>query len=368
MRIGIDARVLSGEIKGIGRYLEHLLSTLVSVNGKHEYILFYDAKQPRKIPLLLNGSVTEEELSAPNDELWEQWSVRRAIRKHRLDVFHSPANTTLLWPVCPTVVTLHDAMSHRYATNWGRRENFYWNYIQRNAYRKSSCFIAPSEFAKNQLVNELSIAPEQIRVIHHGISHHYQKASSEVVKTWRQKFGIERPYIFVAGGRLKRKNIPTAIQAFNIVARQLENIDLVVSGVEGVPAVQEAVEQSQNSGRIYLIPHLGQDDLIAAYSGAELFVFPSLEETFGFPPVEAMACGAPVVASNATCIPEVLGEAAYFVDTKESEPFAQAIVKVLKNNSLRAGLVKKGIERARQFRWEKTARETLAVYEEATRS
>ncbi|MBI4387595.1 MAG: glycosyltransferase, partial [Candidatus Omnitrophica bacterium] len=144
-------------------------------------------------------------------------------------------------------------------------------------------------------------------------------------------------------------------------------MDLVVSGVQGVQEVEEAVRQSQNQGRVYLIPHLGQDDLIAAYSGAELFIFPSLEETFGFPPVEAMACGAPVVASNASCIPEVLGDAAYFVDTKEPKPLAEAIAKVLQDKNLRENLIQKGKERAAQFKWEKAARETLAVYEEAIR-
>ncbi len=367
MRIGIDARVLGGEIKGIGRYLEHLLSALASVNGKHEYVLFYDAKKPRKISLSLDSGMTEENLSAPNDELWEQWVLRQAIRKYRINIFHSPANTTMLWPICPTVVTLHDAMSHRYAKNWGCRENFYWNYVQKKAYRKSFRLITPSKFAKDQLVDELSITPEQIRVIYHGISERYQKATPAVIEAWREKYGIKSSYIFIAGGKLKRKNIPTAIQAFHMIAPQFQDKDLVVSGVESVSAVREVVQKSQNRDRIHLIPHLGQEDLIAAYSGTELFIFPSLEETFGFPPVEAMACGAPVVASNASCIPEVLGSAAYFVDTKEPEPLAQAIVTVLKDDNLRADLTRKGLERARQFKWENTARETLAVYEEAIR-
>ena len=369
MRIGMDARLLYAEqLKGVGRYLQHLLNHLVSSNGGHEYVLFYDPAHVALDRAPRHARLTAVAVTARNDELWEQWALPRAIRAASVDLFHSPANTTMLRSPCPVVVTLHDAMSHQAAPGWGRRENFYWNGIQRWAYRRVPRFVTPTVFAKQQLVDVLGLPARKISVVYHGISDVYQPAAPEAVRAWRRRYGIEAPYLFTAGGRLPRKNVPTLLRAFDAAARQMPEVLLAVSSVKGVPEIEGLRGRLDARSRIHLLPHLDETDLVPAYSGAELFVFPSLRETFGFPPLEAMACGAPVVASNATCIPEVVGDGAYLVDCARPEPLAQAMLEVLGDAKLRAQLKGRGQARVKQFQWERAAQQTLAVYGEAMSS
>ena len=179
---------------------------------------------------------------------------------------------------------------------------------------------------------------------------------------------VRKPFVFVAGGRLALKNIPTALRAFDLLAKKKDQIQLVVSGASGVPEIETLAAQLPSRARTRLVPHLEESDLVAAYSGAEIFVFPSLQASFGFPPLEAMACGTPVIASGVDAIPEVVKDAAYLVDCKQPEPLAQAMIEVLEDPTLRANLIKRGSERVKQFRWERAAEQTLGVYEEAMRS
>ena len=366
MRIGIDARVLyAPQLKGIGRYLQHLLDHLVLADGGHEYLLFYDEGSAVVDRTPRHPGVKAVPVEARSEELWEQWALPRMARRLDVDLFHSPANTTMCWAPCPVVVTLHDADSHRMAAQWGRRAQWYWNGLQRWAYRRTRRFIAPSAFGKQQLMQCLQIPGQRIRVVPHGIAARYHRTDPATVSAWMARYDLHQPYLFTAGARSARKNIPSLLRAFDQVARQRPGVTLVVSGVAGVRDVEAVRSQLANRQRIRCVPHLEEPELIAAYSGAEVFVFPSLNETFGFPPLEAMACGAPVVASNATCMPEVLGDAAFLVDCTRPEPLAEAILKVLGDPALQAQLVERGLARARQFRWEQAARETLAVYEEA---
>lgn len=366
MRIGIDARILcAGQLKGIGRYLQYLLDHLGGADGDYQYVVFYDPKHAVIDRLPQRENITSVPVAARTDELWEQWVLPRAAKKAKLDLFHSPANTTMLWPPCPTVVTLHDAMSHQAARGWGRLENFYWNGVQRWAYRGARRFITPTRFAKQQLLEELGLPDRSIAVIYHGVGETYRPASSVEIERWMERYRVARPYVFIAGGRLSRKNIPTALRAFELVAQRTGRIQLVVSGVQGVPLIEQIVAQLRCRDRIRLLPHLDEPDLIPAYSGAELFVFPSLRETFGFPPLEAMACGTPVVASNATCIPEVVGDAAYLVDCRDPKLLADAIVRVLGDEDTRMEFVQRGLAHVKRFRWERAAQETLRVYQEA---
>jgi glycosyltransferase involved in cell wall biosynthesis len=370
MRIGIDARVLFlVKIKGVGRYVQYLLASMVENYPENEYILFYDKNRVEvteipespRIPKAPNVSLVE--LSAPSEELWEQWALPRAVKAAEIELFHSPANTTMIFSPCPVVVTLHDAMSHRFAKNWGRRENFYWNQIQRWAYKRTNRFITPSAFAKKQLVDELHLPGENIDVVYHGIAGRYQPASYQGIQKWRERHGIERPYLFIAGARLARKNIPTAIQAFEMIGDRIPDLELVITGVRDVPAVLDLLKTMKHSHRVKLLPHLDEVELIPAYSGAEIFLFPSLEETFGFPPIEAMACGAPVIASNASCIPEVVSEGGLLVDCKTPHQLAEAILQVIQDEKIKADWSARGKLNANRFKWEHAASETLNIFE-----
>lgn len=368
MRIGLDARLLyASELKGIGRYLQYLVQHLVAADAQHDYVMFYDPAMAMTDRLPATGRAAAVPVRAGSVEAWEQWALPQAVRAHRIELFHSPANTTMVWGSCPIVVTLHDVVSHQLARQWGWREYLYWNVVQRCAYRRAARFITPSAYAKQQLEQVLALPARSIRVVHHGIGSAYRPADPDTVARWTERVGIRRPYLFVAGAKLPYKNIPTALHAFDLLAGRFPQLSLVISSVAGNPAIEQVVAQLRHGARVVRLPHLDEPAMVAAYSGAEAFVFPSLNESFGFPQVEAMACGAPVIASDAACIPEVVGDGALLVDCRRPEPLAEAIVKTLNDPALRAQLIARGLKRAEQFTWERAARATLAVYNEALR-
>lgn len=368
MRIGFDARVIcQKQVKGIGRYLTNLLQALVDHAGRNEIFLFVDQHSEfdseesgmKRIHLV-------KVASSRNGGYWEQFALPKAVRDLRIDVFHSPSNTMMGFPPCPVVLTLHDAMSHRLAKQWGMKENFYWNILQRFAYSRALKIITPSEFARKQLIDELRLPHEKITVVHQGISPVFNILAADETNKRILQNQLPAKYILALGSNLERKNIGTLLQAFDLIADRTP-VELVVTGAMGCERIQHQYQSLKNKHRVKLLDYVSENELVAFYNKSDLFVFPSLEEGFGFPPLEAMACGAPVVASNASCIPEVVGDAAYLVDCRRPEPLAEAILKMLTDITLRTSFKTKGIEHAKKYRWETAAKKTLEVYEEAVR-
>jgi len=364
MKIAIDGRVLFlSKIKGVGRYLQYLLKEFDRMNSQIDFYLLRNPRTTEADKVEQYEHIQTIDLPAPSDFIWEQFTVSRFIRKNKVDVYHGPANTVGALTRCVKIVTLHDAMSHRFARSWGMLENAYWNIVQRNAYRSVDGFITPTQFAKRQLIDELQIPDEKIKVVYHGISNKFGRAPDSAVNEWRSKYGLDKPYIFVAGARLPRKNIATVLKAFELLGSRVEKYDLVITGVIGLDIVEKILDAMKMKHCVKLLPHLDEGELISAYSGAELFVFPSLEETFGFPPLEAMACGAPVVASNASCIPEVVGDGAELVDCRNPKPLSETIFKILGSNAAKNDLRERGWKRAECFSWKRACDETLKIYE-----
>ena len=364
MRIGFDARVLyKKKLKGIGRYLQYLVIYFLRLEGNHEFFLFYNPKDAEIIPEFENKRVIHIPVEGPNEELWEQWFLPKAIRKNNIDAFHSTTNTTMLFPPCPTVISIHDVMSHLQAPRWGRRANFYWNFVQRIAYQKSSFFITCSNFSKEKINNHLNLPLEKIHVISYGIDEKYRRISSEVAADRLKHFSLKRPYLLMIGGKLLRKNILTALKAFELVASQKPDLILVITGMKGFEPIEKEVAKSVHAERIKLLDYVSEDELVALYNNAALFIFPSLDEGYGFPPLEAMACGAAVIASNASCIPEIVGDAAFLADCRTPETMKEAILQVIENPKLKSELIEKGLRHIRNFDWAKTACETFQIYE-----
>jgi len=369
MRIGIDARALTAtHLKGIGRYCENLICSLSRIYAKHDYVLFCSGSSSLPDRIIGNDHITEVRVQAANGFLWEQWALPLAIRKNQIDVFHSPANSTMLWTPCPTILTLHDTMTHQYARSWGGKENIYWNTLQTIAYRRLNKIIAPSQFSKSQICAEFKINPDRVEVIYQGVSSRFRVMDREAVEMQLKSFKLPNPFIFAVGSKLERKNIRTLIEAFDGISQKVGRLELVIAGLQGYQPIEQAVNALRDPSRVRLLGYINEEELIAFYNRAALFIFPSLNEGFGIPPVEAMACGAPVIASNASCIPEVVGDGGLLVDCKTPEPLAVAMAQVLANTTVRDSLRSNGIARAKHFTWEETARKTLKVYEQAAQS
>ncbi len=304
--------------------------------------------------------------------MWEQFTAPAAARKVNADILHIPYFAPPLLPRTPTVVTIHDVIPLRLpAYHPTGKIKAYFGLVARAAHRATK-IITVSQHAKQDIVEELKIPPERIRVIYEAAGEEYQPVTDPgQLAAARARYGLGERYIFYLGGLDQRKNVPQLIRAFARLCAQIDdpNLQLLVSGNPDkkrgplFPDPRPIAAELGIEGRV-LYRFVEDEDKAAIYSGARVFVFPSLYEGFGLDPLEAMACGAPVVCSNRTSLPEVVGDAALTVDPENLDDLAGAMKRVLNDDTLRAELCARSLKRATQFNWRKTAEETLAVYEE----
>lgn len=368
MRIGIDARTLYAPVlKGIGVYLQNLLYELLKLNDEAEYFLYYDARQQtvNRCPSNMRVHARPVQISTGDRfHFWEQFALPKALAKDGISLLHSPANTLPFFWRGPCVVTVHDTTIQE-RRDKTRIDQFYYNGLQPMALKKAARVLTVSRFSQGNIEKLLGIPETRIRVIHNGISPVFRLLEDEsAVEAVKGRFGIRGDYIFNAGGESPWKNVPRLIEAF---AAMNSSLSLVVTGIRSEKIRGELagrIEALGLKGRVLLLSYVSSEELIALYNGARLFVYPSLLEGFGFPPLEAMACGTPVAASNAASIPEVTGDAAYLFDGMKIDEMTEAMKRMLADGELRASLRAKGFDRVKQFTWQNNARQTFEVYRE----
>jgi glycosyltransferase involved in cell wall biosynthesis len=235
--------------------------------------------------------------------------------------------------------------------------------------RKARALIAVSEHTKQDVVRHFNAPPEKIAVIYEGVDPHFSRVTdAAALDATLTRYGVSRPYIFYGGLWRPHKNVDGLVRAYGALLRRhgLPHC-LVLGGREhpDYPAPREAWESLGLGDRIVRPGFVADDDMPALYSGADAFVLPSFNEGFGLMPLEAMACGTPVVASNASCVPEILGDAARYVDPRDPDAIAEGLHAVLTDSALRGELIARGTARLDRFSWDRAAEETLAVYERA---
>ena len=368
LRIGIDARTLySPAMKGIGVYLQNLLNEMLRLEPSAEFFLYFDSRQKTLNRRPDSRQVTERPVQIGTGDrfyFWEQWALPEALKRDRISLLHSPANTLPLTFAGPKVVTVHDTTIQE-REDKTRIDMFYYNFFQPYAIRRANRVLTVSEFSKSNIEKRLGVDKRKIRVIPNGISPAFRLLADEkTVEATKARLGIHGNYIFNAGGESPWKNVARLIEAY--AALECPE-DLVITGVrsEKVRAGHlEKIRELGLTGRVHLLTYVSEADLIALYNGASVFIYPSLLEGFGFPPLEAMACGIPVAASNAASIPEVTGNAALSFDANRTADIAAALRRLLTDEALRLDLRKRGFDRVRQFTWEQNARLTLEVYRE----
>jgi glycosyltransferase involved in cell wall biosynthesis len=285
--------------------------------------------------------------------------------RHPPDVLFVPAHVVPLIHPRRTVVTIHDlGYLHMPEAHpgWSRR---YLDWSTRWSARAARRIIAVSGMTKNDLVSTLHVPATKIAVIHHGVRADPCRLSRTAIDATLARLAIPRPYVLFLGTVQPRKNLQGLIRAFaRVVAAGLPQT-LVIAGRLGwmTEPIHAEVAAQGLAGRVHFAGYIADADVPALYAGADAFAFPSLYEGFGMPTLEAMACGVPVVASNTTSLPEIVGEAGLLVDPLDTDAVADALIAILRDDTLRARLIAAGIERASQFSWERCARETLDVIE-----
>jgi len=380
MRIGMNALFFRFQSTGSGQYMTHLLKALAEVDGENEYVLLSpDAAPPNSaynprftyletpIPAFARRRVTTEKL------VWEQFTAPQAARKAKVDLFHVPYFAPPYFSRVPSVVTIHDVIPLRlpiYRTS--PRMRAYLQLVSRAAHR-ASLIITVSQHAKQDMMDALHLPAERIRVIYEAAGEEYRPVTDpQTLAKARARYGVGERFIFYLGGLELRKNVLLLVKAFAHLFQQLNDpgLQLLIAGNPDkksgplFPDPRPIAADLGMAGQI-IYRYIEEEDKPALYSAASAFVFPSSYEGFGLDPLEAMSCGAPVVCSNRTSLPEVVGDAALTFDPDNTGQLVAAMRSVLTDSELAADLRARSLQRAASFSWRKTATETLAAYDEA---
>ncbi|MBI5222158.1 MAG: glycosyltransferase family 4 protein [Candidatus Magasanikbacteria bacterium] len=390
MLVGIDAsRANEDQKTGVGWYAWHLVEELkhIITSSHHHFI----TREPVKVILYtreeLKGELanlpdgwTQKVLKWPLRRLWTQVRLSWEMLFHPPDILFIPAHVFPIIHPPKTVMMVHDAAALRFPKSYNWFERWYTVWSAKHAVKKLWKVIVPSEFTKNELLvisakggsasggSNQSLVDEKIRVIPHGCGEGYKryeigdKRVGEVLK----KYHIEKPFVLSVGRLEEKKNTARIIQSFNAV-RQLSSItyhlSLVLVGTvgHGYQKVEAAINNSSYKKDIKTLGYVSPDDLPYIMNAAEVFVCPSLYEGFGLPILEAMACGAPVIASRGNALEEVGGDACVYVDATNVDEIASAIKRLSRDQASRKQLIEKGLERVKGYSWEKSASETARL-------
>ena len=374
MRIGIDARMYSTEFTGIGRYVYELVKQLKEIDDKNDYVLFMNEpeysgfEETRHFKKIL---VKARHYSV-REQLGYLWTLRRA----KLDLMHfTHFNAPILYRK-PSVVTIHDLTLSFFP---GKKMNsaFYrmaYNTVLKAAVRNAKKVIAVSENTKADLVNVAGTSPSKVEVIYEGVGEEFgPRGDKETQEDVKRKYSITRNFLLYTGVWRGHKNLVNLIKAFALLREGPEGHDLqlVITGEEDpyYPEVKRTVKELSLEHHVIYTGMVPEKELVALYQTATAYVFPSLYEGFGLPPLEAMRCGTPVIASKSSCIPEICGEAsALYFDPYDPEDISNSIRKVLLDETLQKELRECGLKHSLKFSWEKMAQKTLEIYTEILES
>ena len=379
MRIGIDAQFLTHpQPGGFKTYTENLVTSLAEIDAENEYFLYLDRtpNEDLKIPQKPNFTCRIVAGDYPGIGMpWrEQIALPLQVARDRLDLFHSPCQTGPLFLTCPSVVTIHDVIwffSRKFTTGRPRplRRNligWYIRSISPHVAHRASAIITVSKASKNDIARFLGIPEQKIFVTLEAASSIYcQIDDLQQLNLIRKKFDLSPEFILAIGSADPRKNISMLIEAYALLPHDLRSQHQLVIVWTHNYLEEEINQQITKLGitdLVKFIPRASDDDLILLYNAAALFVFPSLYEGFGLPPLEAIACGTPVLAANNSSLPEILGDAALFVDLKNDAELALKMTELLTNEQVRSDLIRKGFNRVKEFSWKKCASETLELF------
>jgi len=376
MRIGIDVRYLShGLVGGVHTYEKHFVPALIERATDHQIFLYADTKRPLELQNL-PGYITVRYLPwrSPFSSMYHDFFMRRQMAHDRLDVAHFPANYGFGPQGTRTVITLHDALNIQPLGGVVRgladsnSQNLrsiammtYLHYVTRLALRRAQLLLTVSQHARSEIVRYSGFDPERIVPVPHAPTPDLRRVEDPAqLADVRRRHGLERPFVLADA----LKNPVVIVKAWRLLpagARERYQMVFFSRRPDPLPIIHEA----EAAGYARLLVRPSREDLIALYSMAEAFIFPSWTEGFGIPVLEAMTCGAPVIASDRGSIPEVAGDAALLIDAYDAEALARHIALVLNTPAEARRLREQGFARAAQFSWRNTAERILAGYRQA---
>ncbi len=371
MRIAVDVSIQENAlVTGVERVQRSLLEALAAVDEENEYLLV----SKRELDLGLPLSDRFRRVAAVKDGptyLWRERVVPSLLTRERIDVFHSPVSATPVLGKARKIATVHELpwverdaqVPHGEVVRRGHRVWLFLNV------RYASRIVAVSNRTRDNILSLYPDAGEKIEVIHHGVDPRFRRLDDPPARgEFLARLGVpDRPFVLFVGTLRRKKNLRALVEVFSELPEAMrETHALVLAGVRtpAWPELEERIEAHGLAGRVFLPGYVSDDDLVTLYNLADALVYPSLFEGFGLPPLEAMACGTPVVASSGGAIPEVVGRAALTFPPGDRGALRGALERVLGEPDVAADLARKGRRHARRFTWEKTAERYLALYRE----
>ena len=371
MKVAIDVRTVTPVRSGVGNYVLHLLKGLRRVAPDEEFFLVglpknLDVLSWDNPPHLTHRTFISHE-SHPLGDIWEHFWLPHILEQNQVKVLHGPATLIpLVRGRYATVVTIHDLVAFLYPETIPRKYAMYMRWLIRQVVSHSDRIISVSRNTKSDLVRILGANPDKISVVHEAAQPSFKPMKDQAeVEEARRRYGIDGPFIYHVGNIEPRKNLVRLIKAYLILRDRLGGgVRLAITGQKGwltkkLMKALGGVELGQDVVYTGYVPH---EDLPLLMNAAEVFVFPSLYEGFGLPVLEAMSCGTPVVTSNLSSLPEIVGDAAVLVDPYDEESIASGLQKVLEDQEFKNSLSVKGLEQAGRFSWSEAALKTLDVY------
>jgi glycosyltransferase involved in cell wall biosynthesis len=364
MKIAFDLRRIGNP--GIGRYMKCLAEAMTAQVPEHEYLLIMppggeglvNAPQADKICPELKYYSVREQIELP-----------RILRRHKVDLLHSPHFLLPLIRPCPTVATIHDVIYLACPQDLpSRAGRLYYSAMMNACSRLASRIITDSEYSRDEIVRCLHADPAKIGVVYPGVDPAFHRVTdSAQLAAVRTKYALDRDFVLCIGIYKQRKNHAGLLRAFQRLRQSGVNTQLVIAGplAEGELILRRLAIKLGIVTHVVFTGFVDEPDLRALYSAASVCACPSFYEGFGFTVLEAMACGTPVVCSSATSLPEVAGQGALYANPHNSDEIANQLLRVFSDAELRSSLIERGRENLQRFSWAETAAQTLAVYHQA---
>jgi glycosyltransferase involved in cell wall biosynthesis len=366
VRIGIDARKLHDF--GIGTYIRNIIRELANIDKTTEYVLFC-RPQDTAIAGELGPNFRAVPERSAHYSIGEQISIPLAVKRQGLDLFHAPHYVLPALTPTRSVVTIHDCIHLMFPEYLRHRlGHAYAHAALWTAAHKSDRIFTVSEQSKRDILKFFKVPPEKIVVTPNAIDEHFNAIPSEeqVVNT-RERYQLSHGYLLYVGNIKPHKNLERLIEAFHLVREQgRPELELIIIGdeISKLQSLRRAVHKYQLHRWVRFLGFVPDQTLAVLYRLASVFVFPSLYEGFGLPPLEAMASGTPVVTSNVSSLPEVVGDAAILVDPYRADAIADGILRVLRSTHLRLDLQQRGLARVKEYSWHRSAQRVREVYGE----
>jgi glycosyltransferase involved in cell wall biosynthesis len=369
MRIGIDARLVFYNRAGIGQYIIRLIEALSSLEPEDDTFVLLQSRKDKSSIINSNG-FERKSLWTPSHNRFEQPALSFEISGLGLNLLHSPDFIPPFRRNCKSVITIHDLAFLLYPHFLTKESARYYGQID-HAWRNTDHIIAVSEATKQDSINLLGVPEKKITVIHEAANPIYRPMPKDKAQqVAREKYKLDKNFILFVNTIEPRKNLPGLLQAYRRLRDEYKRDEiLVLSGSKGWlwEEVYEKVEKLNLEKYVAFLGRVPSEDLVYLHNAAKLFVYPSFYEGFGLTPLEAMNCGTPVIVSNTSALPEVVGDAALMIDPHDIDGLTVAMWRALTEEELRQDLIQKGFKRAQKFSWQETAKKTLEVYHQIGR-